>query len=144
MPNDLLAEEKPDGRVMHAKWDHTYEITDDGKVVGFIMGYERKAEPNSYYPENTVYLSELAVDPNYQHQGYAHKLINKFLSDAIHQGFSELEGEVNFSVQTNSAAWNEPVRRLYEQFGFHEIGKKEYDNRTDIVMKASFDEVILQ
>ena len=135
-PEDLLATAKPDGRIMHAKWQHSYVIVDDQTPVGFIMGYEREAETNDLYPSNSLYISELAVDPAYQHHGYARKLLARQLKDTLHRGFAELDGAVRFSVQTNSVDWNEPVRQLYQSFGFQAVGRKQYPNRTDVVMRA--------
>ncbi len=135
-PEDVLATTKPDGRIMHAKWQHSYVIVDDQTPVGLVMGYERKAEANALYPSNSLYISELAVDPAYQHHGYARELLARQLKDTLNRGFAELDGAIRFSVQTNSAEWNEPVRELYKSFSFQITGHKQYPNRTDVVMQA--------
>jgi ribosomal protein S18 acetylase RimI-like enzyme len=140
-PQDLLATSKPDGRVMHAKWQHTYGVFSQGALVGFVMGYEREAEANSNYPVNSLYISELAIDPAYRGLGYARRLLRRQFQDVLSDGFHVLEGPVVFSLQTNSAEWNESVRQLYHSFGFQDVGEKQYPNRRDVVMRASADEV---
>jgi ribosomal protein S18 acetylase RimI-like enzyme len=140
---DLLAEAKADGRILHAKWQHSYALTEGDKVVGFVMGYEREAEDNINYPKSTLYISELAVAPEHQGQGYGRKLLGHLLNDAIQHGFIELTGPLNFTVQTNAADWNGPVRTLYKSLGFSEVGYKRYENRSDVVMKASSTSTLL-
>ena len=97
------------------------------------MGYERRKENNEQYPNNTLYISELAVDEMYQGQGLAKKLIRCFLD--INQSFLYLTGDVIISVQTNSADWNIKVISLYKSFGFQQISTKQYDNRVDVVLQ---------
>lgn len=141
--DDLLAEAKADGRILHAKWQHSYAIAEGDKMVGIVMGYEREPDHTANYPENTLYISELAVDPEYQGRGFGRALLSKFLADALEKGFTKLSGPLSFTVQTNTAAWNEPVRSLYESFGFEAIGQKDYGNRIDVVMRASPDAIRL-
>lgn len=135
---EILADVKPDGRKLRAKWNHSYaSIAEDGTIVGFVMAYEREAENNLNYPSNTLYISELAVRPEFQGQGHAKKLIKKLISDTEQAGgFFELKGPLNFSLQTNSAEWNKPIRDFYALFGFEVVGQKQYANRTDVVMRS--------
>jgi hypothetical protein len=46
-----------------------------------------------------------------------------------------LEGYINYTVQTNSADWNQYVIDLYKYFGFKLIGLKDYLDRTDVVLR---------
>ena len=76
-PEDILAEQKG-GRQMLGKWSHSLVVFVDDKPVAFIMGYERAGEGNEQYPENTIYLSELAVAKEYQDKGLGRDLISSF------------------------------------------------------------------
>lgn len=132
---DITAESKDEGkRVFYGKWDHSFVLMDKDRPIGLVIGYERKGEGNDQYPQNTIYVSELAVHEDYQRQGIARKLLDIFFSHNIQTGMLHLPGEVNFSIQTNSAEWNGHVRKLYESFGFVQRATKAYDNRTDVVM----------
>lgn len=142
-PEDLLAVVKPDGRDMHAKWQHSFAALDGDKLVGFVMAFERAAEANEWYPTNSLYISELAVDPAYQRHGVGHHLVTTLLEQVKVQGWRELTGPVVFSTQTNAADWNAPVRDFYESFGFQVIGQKQYDNRTDLVFRCMLTEIKL-
>lgn len=129
---EVLAEAKGD-RIFHGKWEHSLIVFDGEKPIAVMMGYERKAEKNDQYPENSLYISELAVDENYQRQGIAKKLVELFLK--YNQKFNHLEGEIVYTIQTNSAGWNEHIQDLYKSFDFKQIAKKEYKNRTDVILK---------
>lgn len=135
-PADLLAEHKGD-RILSAKWLHSLVQFNDNQPIAFVMGYERSAEANPQYPCNTLYLSELAVARRYQGQGVAKFLLQNFFKKNNELGFSELAGDLNYSVQTNSADWNQSVVKLYESFGFKRRAFKEYPDRTDVVMGVS-------
>lgn len=130
---DLLADRKGD-RVLHGKWDHSLALMDDDVPIGFVMSYERAAEDNDMHPDNTLYISELAIDEAHQRQGLARKLLDSFFTFNNDRRFLYLDGQLNYSLQTNSAEWNKHVRELYESFGFRQRATKSYDNRTDIVM----------
>ncbi len=132
-PDDILTMAKGD-REFLAKWRHGLVAVEDGKPIAFIAGYERKAEPNDYYPENTLYISELAVAADHRKQGIARQLLSRFIAQNDETGFTEIEGDINYSVQTNSAGWNQHVIDLYESFGFMPRAHKKYDNRIDVVL----------
>ena len=132
-PEDILAECKPDGRDTSSKWDYSYALQADDQVVGFVMGYIRAAEGNQQYPVESLYMSELAVDPGYQGQGLARQLIGHYMEQALRSGTKE------FTLQTNAAEWNAPVRHLYESCGFVVDGHKQYPNRQDVIMRLHVD-----
>jgi ribosomal protein S18 acetylase RimI-like enzyme len=129
---DILAESKP-GRIFHGKWEHSLIVFDHNKPIAIIIGYEREKEGNNQYPENSIYISELAVDENYRQQGIARELVKKFLD--FNESFLHLEGDLMFSIQTNSASWNQHVINLYRSFGFKKTATKKYDNRVDMILK---------
>lgn len=128
---DMLAESKP-GREFHGKWEHSLVVFDQEKPIAIIIGYEREKEDNDQYSENSIYISELAVDKNYFRQGIAKKLVKLFLD--FNTSFLYLDGKLTFSIQTNSADWNQHVVKLYKSFGFEQVSTKKYDNRTDVVL----------
>ena len=78
-------------------------------------------------------MSELAVDPGYQGQGLARQLIGHYMEQALRSGTKE------FTLQTNAAEWNVPVRHLYESCGFVVDGYKQYPNRQDVIMRLHVD-----
>ncbi len=119
---------------MYNKWDHSLIIIDGDEPVAFIMGYERTAEGNDQYPANTLYISELAVAADKQQQGIGSSLLRAFFEHNNQVGFRTLAGELNYSIQTNSADWNEHVIALYKSFGFTQRSTKPYPNRTDVVL----------
>lgn len=129
---DILAESKPD-RIFHGKWEHSLIVFDKKKPIAIIIGYEREKEDNDQYPENSLYISELSVDENYHRQGIARELVKLFLD--FNKFFLYLDGNLTFSIQTNSADWNQHVINLYKSFGFKQVAIKQYENRTDVVLK---------
>jgi len=114
--DNLLATAKPDGRDMSSKWEYSYLMKEGEVIVGFIVGYVRAAEANDQYPRQSLYMSELAVDTSHRGKGYAKQLVTHYLEKALEAGVTD------FTLQTNAADWNEPVRGLYERFGFREDG----------------------
>lgn len=129
---EILAENKEE-RIFHGKWEHSLVVFDGDMPIAVIIGYEREGEDNGQYPENSLYISELAVDKNYQKQGIARALLKIFLERS--KKFLYLDGRMIYSVQTNFADWNNHIRKLYKSFGFKEIAKKQYDNRKDVVLR---------
>lgn len=126
--------ERKGERILHAKWNHSLiALDDEGNYAGVIIGYEREAEGNQQYPVNSIYLSDLAVAKKHQGKGWGKMLVGKWLELSEQRGFLKLTGKLAFSVQTNSAAWNAHVQRLYEGFGFRKVAEKNYDNRVDNV-----------
>jgi ribosomal protein S18 acetylase RimI-like enzyme len=140
---DILAEQKGE-RLMYGKWVHSLVVLDGGRPVAFVMGYERAKEGNDQYPDNTLYISELAVDKTHQRQGMAKGLLKAFFERNSSLGLQELDGNLNYSVQTNSADWNNHVTDLYKSFGFKQRAFKTYPNRTDIVLGVTAFELQLQ
>ncbi len=132
-PEEIVAESKDD-RVFYGKWDHSLILLDEDKPIAVVVSYERKSEGSSQYPNNTLYISELAVDRSYQKKGMAKNILNSFFQLNNKLGFKYLDGDLNYSVQTNIAEWNKHVQRLYESFGFKQRSTKQYDNRTDVVL----------
>lgn len=129
--------------MLYDKWLHSLIVVDYNRPAAFVMGYERKAEENPQYPKNTLYISELAVAKTHQNKGIARWLLGQFFEMNNAVGFQTLNGELNYSIQTNEAEWNGHVINLYKSFGFEERAKKEYPNRTDIVLGVNAHELRL-
>lgn len=140
---DILSNLKGDRQLLN-KWDHSLVIFDDNKPIALAIGYERHAERNVQYPNNTIYISELAVADTHQHQGIGRFLLSQFfkLNDEI--GFISLSGELEYSVQTNLAEWNSHVIDLYKSFGFKQRATKVYPNRLDVVLGLSAESLKLE
>ena len=129
--SDILADSKLD-RKFTGKWEHSLVVFDKNKPIAIIIGYERKREDNAQYPENSIYISELVVAKNYQQQGIAKNILKKFLTS--NKSFIHLSRNVVFSVQTNSAKWNQRVIDLYKSTGFKTVSEKKYSNRKDVIL----------
>lgn len=130
---DILAEQKGDRQLLH-KWQHSLTIIEDDSPIAFVMGYERPAEANPQYPRNTLYISELAVAATHRRRGIARGLLRQFFELNNSVRFLALDGDLNYSIQTNTAEWNQSVIDLYRSFGFEPRATKEYPNRTDVVL----------
>ena len=116
---DILKEESG-GKPYIGKWQHSLVVLseDEKDVVAFIVGYERQAEDNEQYPKDSLHLKSISVSTDYQKQGVGRKLVDIWLDYNQKLGYQDLGGDFIFSVQTNSADWNEHVQKFYESFGF--------------------------
>ncbi|MBP9732499.1 MAG: GNAT family N-acetyltransferase [Candidatus Magasanikbacteria bacterium] len=121
----ILADSKED-REFFGKWEHSLIVMDNNKPIACLIAYERKAGPPDQYPQDSLYISELAVDQKYQKQGIAKALLNIFLENTRQKN-------TVYTIQTNEAPWNTHVQNLYKSFGFELTGKKQYEDRTDII-----------
>jgi hypothetical protein len=74
----------------------------------------------------------------------ARSLLRQFLEKNNALGFQSLKGEVNYSLQTNSAEWNIHVIELYKSFGFKQRATKQYPNRTDVILGADLNGLQIQ
>ena len=132
-PEMLMAGVKSDGRILRDKWLHSFVWLDDNAASGFVMGYRRTAETNDLYPVESLYMSELAVASSHRRRGIASRLVTAFLRSGL---ASDVE---HFTLQTNSASWNAPVRDFYTRYGFITDGTKQYDDSCDVIMRADRD-----
>jgi ribosomal protein S18 acetylase RimI-like enzyme len=134
---EILSEGKL-GRPFYGKWERSLVLEDPktNEPMGFIVGYERDVDGTDKYPFPSIYISELAVSPNYQKKGVGRYLIEKFLKHNTNLGMRQFpEARLIFSIQTNSdLELNSHVINLYKSFGFTPCATKKYDNRTDLVM----------
>ncbi len=125
---------KKEGRIFYGKWNHSLILLDKQKIIGVIIGYERESENNEQYPENTIYISELGIYKPYQKKGLGRKLLQTFLKYNQQAGFKHLKGILNFSVQTNSAQFNQHVVNIYKSLGFKKRALKEYSNQVYVIL----------
>lgn len=132
--NDILKEESESGKY-NGKWIHSLIVLDLEKkhVIAFIVGYEREGGKEEAYPKDSMHLKSISVHNAYQNQGIGRKLVKLWLDYNKKSGFNFLKGDLIFSVQTNSADWNNHVQRFYESFGFKKTATKKYENKLDNV-----------
>ena len=129
------------GVPLTGRWDHSVAAFDDRRLVGVLLTYERPPEPASsdtdqqtVFPVRSFYLDGLAVVADLRGRGIAKALLCAWLTSTASRGFTSSTGPVTWSLQTNAADWNAPVRKLYERRGFSKVGVKRYPDRTDVVM----------
>ncbi|MBS3771639.1 MAG: GNAT family N-acetyltransferase [Bacteroidales bacterium] len=129
---EVLGDYHP-ARTIYGKWQHSLIGFDGSKPIAVLIAYERQAEDHPGYRENSIYISELAVDKAYRRQGIAREMLKIFFRHSSR--FQYLRGAPVYTIQTNAAKLNEPVQNLYESFGYEPAGTKKYENRTDVVLK---------
>lgn len=130
----VLAEAK-EARIFYGKWQRSFALMEGKDLIGCIFGYERQSENSEQYPTHTIYMSELAVRPEYQGRGFGKLLVETWLANNRALGMQEFpDTQVNFSLQTNQALWNQGVRDFYTGFGFKKRAEKIYPDRVDVVM----------
>lgn len=92
----------------------------DHEIVGIMVAWLIVDE---------IHIATFAVDPDYRRQGIAQKLLVHTLVDGFESG-----GKIGFLEVREG---NLPARRLYEKFGFVDVGiRKNYykDNGENAVM----------
>lgn len=134
--DDVLADNKHD-RCLYGKWIHGLVVFWGDEVVGFVSAYERISERNEQYPANTLYISELVISKKHRGKGVARVLMERFFEKNSKIGMKVIGGELNYSLQTNSADWNKPVIDFYLSLGFLVQSEKFYSNRVDSVLRRS-------
>jgi GNAT superfamily N-acetyltransferase len=130
---NLLSDFKGE-KMLHGKWQHSLIAVDDNEIfAGVVIGSEREKENNIWYSKNSIYINDFAVSPKFQKLGLGKFLIKAWVAYNKSVGFVELQEELRFTVQTNSAEWNNHVHKIYESTGFKKFATKPYDNRVDNV-----------
>lgn len=92
-----------------------FTLLSDGVVAGYIGAHNVLGE---------VYITNVAVHPDYRGRGFAKALINHLINDCrADDGFVTLEVRVS----------NIPARTLYSGLGFRQVGlrKNFYENPTE-------------
>lgn len=132
--DDILQEESK-GSIYFHKWDHSLLVLtkDSATVVAFIVGYERPGIAGTPYERDSIHLKSISVSQEFQKQGIGKLLLKLWLKFNREQGYKKLTGSLLFSVQTNSAEWNQRVNDFYQAAGFTFVGSKEYPNKIDNV-----------
>lgn len=143
---DLLAEEKADGRRLHAKWDTSYAVFDGDQAVGAITAYERPPEPGTHYERQSVHLCDIAVAREYRARRLGAVLFSHLLSVSLARGYVELGNDepLCFSLQTNAGEFNMGVQEFCRSFGFFEVGEYTHKNRTNLVMFAEPEDIVIK
>lgn len=125
--------ENKGNRILYGKWEHSLIIFYKNKPVGILIGYERKKEENSLYPENCFYINEISIDKDFQKYGLGSYLMKYFLNDV--REYKYLKGKRIFKVQTTDSIENIKVINFYKKFGFLVVGRKKYPFKYDLVME---------
>lgn len=129
---DITAEKKGE-RILYNKWEHSIIIFKNNMPVGVLISYEREKEDDNLYPENCLYINEIAVSEKYQSFGLGKQMIEYVLKNT--KNFITLKGKVVFKVQTEDSSANEKVINFYKHLGFTQKGRKEYPCKYDLVME---------
>jgi ribosomal protein S18 acetylase RimI-like enzyme len=100
------------GYLDHARHDGDYRLVvakdPDGKVAGFVM-----TDFNSF-TDNSIYVSQLAVDPDYQGHGIGRELMKKAEGLALKHGYNKVALHVRKD--------NEKAIALYKSLGYKKVG----------------------
>jgi len=92
----------------------------DGRVVGMLVLWQIVDE---------AHIASLATHPDFRQQGIAKQLLTTALDHAYREGARSAFLEVR--------AGNEVARRMYQKFGFEEVGLRERyykDNNEDAIL----------
>ncbi len=102
-------------------WGRTFVLVDEDRLVGYYTScassIDRSSIPRSTptFPTSAILLAKLAVDANFQRQGFAGELLMHSL-DQTYQ-ISKRTGVHAIHVD----ALNEGARNLYVKLGFQEL-----------------------
>lgn len=124
---DIVSDVKKD-RIMYGKWDYSLIAIKEQRLVGVLIGYERKKD--GVYLENCFYINEIAVCIH--KIGLGKKLIEMFLENSK---YFYLDGDLKFRIQTEDSYENRKVIKLYHSIGFVNVGKKVYKEKTDLILE---------
>ena len=91
--------------------DHSFVMVaeDDGQIAAFSVFYLTPPEAE---------LPDIVVDEKYRGKGLGRQLLTRSMEELESRGIGTIFLEVRVS--------NTPARRLYESFGFEEIGTRKY------------------
>jgi ribosomal protein S18 acetylase RimI-like enzyme len=101
--DDVLAEVSHRGKALVGKWDQSIAVIRSDEVVAVLIAHQKKADP-PWYPVDSCYLSEIAVDSSAEGLGLARLMTESWLRDTQHLA--------PHSLQTNSSESNAAVRHL--------------------------------
>lgn len=104
----------------------------DGRVVGYAIAETVKhVEPQTFRLRRRGHLLNIAVDPEFRHQGMGEALMKATIAHLQREGAENVWAEVRVS---NSAA-----RNFYSRMGFEEKGRKRwyYINEDAVIMEKS-------
>ncbi len=114
----------------------------DGQAVGTVTLSEER--PKEYDEVNFVtdseqkilYICLICVSPNFRKLGIGQRTMNFVLQYAQHNGFKAL--------QTDCSIFNEPVKMLYKNFGFCEVGMvdKQLEKKNGIKWYSCFEKIV--
>lgn len=105
------------------KFAHYYVVEKDSKAVGYMGMWALSGEGH---------ITNVAVSEKHRRKGYAKALISHFIEIAKKEKLEFMTLEVRAS--------NTPAIKLYEYFGFVEVGirKRYYENVEDAILMTKF------
>jgi ribosomal-protein-alanine N-acetyltransferase len=98
----------------------SWVATNGARVIGYLV---------SWFLRDEVHLLNIALHPGHRGRGYGRQLLEHLVDEAVHGGRYVITLEVRES--------NLPARRLYESFGFVDVGRRRgyyQDNREDAIV----------
>jgi ribosomal protein S18 acetylase RimI-like enzyme len=101
MPEDAAIHVR---ELLECKQSYGLEYVIDGKVVGFVLGTSML-----FHYGRTFEINDLAVSPEYQHQGIGARLLEKCIEDVKEQGI------VGIHLITEGGG---VLQKFYEKYGF--------------------------
>lgn len=115
--------EKMFSEEISGKFAHYYVIITDGHAVGYMGMWALSGEGH---------ITNVAISKAHRRKGCAKALIEHFIKIAEKENLEFMTLEVRAS--------NAPAIRLYESFGFVQVGirKKYYDNSEDALLMTKF------
>ncbi|MFC1453179.1 GNAT family N-acetyltransferase [Verrucomicrobiota bacterium] len=134
--DDLLSDNDAT-RTFHGKWElSTLAVARDETPMGFCIGFEIPPD-GVHYPRPGVYMHRMSLAPAYRQRGVGAILHSETLWRALQRGLRIVQTQGTPPViygQTNKDGGNERIIAFHRDAGFRTIGRKQYPDRSDVVM----------
>lgn len=134
--SDLLADVNPKGVKYEHKWDLSFVVYKQDRIVGFLVAYVR--DISDMHPVKSIYIHRLAIAPNHQGNGIGHHLL-KIALRSYAQTFPNV---LTYTVQTNDETANARVIKFYQTVGFQRFLPVYYPEKLDILLQLERSDVI--
>lgn len=132
--HDLLGDED-DNRVFLDKWCLSQVASIRNEPVGLLVAFRQDRHLEAGAGPH-VYLHRLAVRGDWQRSGIGTALISQLARSMTATG-AVASSEI--VAQTNDGASNEGVLAFYRAQGFIAVGRKNYPDKVDVVLRRRLD-----